>query len=143
MRVLFVCLANSCRSQMAEAWARARFPEGWEAQSAGLLTYPISRKTRAIMAEVGLSMNGQRPKSIDGLDLDRFDLVVTLSREAGKYLPRMADPERHWARPITDPMSAEGDPEDVREAFRAGREATRNIVDEVIAHGRDRGGRSD
>jgi protein-tyrosine-phosphatase len=142
MRVLFVCLANSCRSQMAEAWARERFPDGWEVQSAGLLTYPISRKTRAIMAEVGLDMEGQQPKSIDGLDLDRFDLVVTLSRDAGKYLPRLADPARHWARPITDPMSAEGDPETVREAFRAGREATRSIVDEVIAHGLGREDRS-
>lgn len=142
MRVLFVCLANSCRSQMAEAWARALFPDGWEAESAGLLTYPISRKTRAVMDEVGLSMAGQHPRSIDGLDLDRFDLVVTLSRDAGKYLPRLADPARHWARPIADPMQAEGDPEDVRAAFRAGREATRSIVDEVIAHGLGQGPRS-
>jgi len=137
MRVLFVCLANSCRSQMAEAWARHLFPEGWQVQSGGLLTYPISRKTTAIMAEAGLSMDGQHPKSIDGFDLDSFDLVVTLSRDAGKYLPALAVPDRHWRRPIADPMAAEGTPEEVRTAFRDGRERVRAIVDEVIDHGQD------
>ncbi|MEZ4386781.1 MAG: arsenate reductase ArsC [Candidatus Krumholzibacteriia bacterium] len=132
-RVLFVCMANSCRSQMAEAWARHLFPDGWQAESAGLLTYPISRRTRAVMAEVGLSLDGHEPRSIDGLDLDRYDLVVTLSREVGKYLPRLAHPERHWRRPIADPMSAEGTPDEVRAAFRNGRDRTRAIVEEVVA----------
>lgn len=136
MRVLFVCLANSCRSQMAEAWARHLFPADWEVLSGGLLTYPISRKTRAIMAEVGVSMDHQHPKSIDGFDLDSFDLVVTLSRDAARYLPQLADPERHWRRPIADPMQAEGTPEEVRAAFRCGRDRVRAIVDEVVAHGR-------
>lgn len=138
MKVLFVCLANSCRSQMAEAWAKHLFPEGWQAHSGGLLTYPISRKTQAIMAEVGVPMDGQHPKSIDGFDLDGFDLVVTLSRDAGKYLPGLAVPERHWRRPITDPMQAEGTPEEVRAAFREGRDRVRAIVDEVVAQGQDR-----
>jgi len=136
MRVLFVCLANSCRSQMAEAWARRLFPVGWEVSSAGILTYPISRRTRWVMEEAGVSMEGQSPKTVDTMDLDTFDLVVTLSREAGKYLPAMACAERHWARPISDPMSAEGTPDEVREAFRKGRERVRAIVEQVLAEGR-------
>jgi arsenate reductase len=133
MRVLFVCTANSCRSQMAEAWARRLFPTGWQVQSAGLLTYPISRRTRAVMEEVGLDMAGQAPKSIDEMELDSFDLVVTLGREAGQYLPALADPERHWRRPVADPMAAEGTPEEVRAAFRTGRDRVRAIVEEVVA----------
>jgi arsenate reductase len=133
MRVLFVCLANSCRSQMAETWARHLFPAGWEVQSAGIITHPIGRRTRAIMAEVGLDMAGQRTKSIDAIDLDAVDLVVTLSEDASRYLPPLAARSRHWHRPVPDPMSAEGHPEEVRSAFRQGRDRVRRIVDEVIA----------
>jgi len=134
VKVLFVCTANSCRSQMAEAWARHLFPDAWRVASAGLVTYPISRRTRAVMQEVGLDMAGQHPKTIDEVDLDGFDLVVTLSEEAGRYLPGLRSPQRHWPRPFADPMAAEGEPEQVREAFRSGRSRARAVVEEVLAH---------
>lgn len=139
MKVIFICTANSCRSQMAEAWARDLFPDHWEAASAGLLTYPISRRTAAVMQEVGLEMDSQYSKSIDTVDLDAFDLVVTLSDEAGSYLPALRDPGRHWHRPFADPMAAVGTPEEVRQAFREGREQARRIVHEVITALGDQG----
>ena len=132
MKVLFVCTANSCRSQMAEAWARHLYPADWTVQSAGLLTYRITAKTRAIMDEVGLDMAGQRPKLIDEVDLTDFDVVVTLSEEATKYLPALSPPTRHLKRPIDDPMSATGDPETVRAAFRRGRDEVRAIVQSLL-----------
>ena len=136
MNVLFVCTANSCRSQMAEAWAHRLFPAGWQAASAGLLVHPIGRRTRAIMAEVGLDLAHQYAKPIDAVDVDGFDLVVDLSAEAGRYLPPLRDPARLWRRPIPDPMEAEGAPEEIRAAFRAGRERARAVVLEVLAaHG--------
>ena len=134
MKVLFLCTANSCRSQMAEAWARHLFPAGWEVFSGGLLTYRITEKTRAVMAEVGLDMAGQKTKTFDRFDLDSFDLIVTLSQEVGMYLPPLADPTRHVRRPVDDPMSASGDPETVRAAFRRGRDEIRAIV-EAVAKG--------
>jgi arsenate reductase (thioredoxin) len=133
VKVIFICTANSCRSQMAETWARHLFPDDWNVASAGLLTYPISRRTEAVMQEVGLSTAGQHSQSIDEYDLDAFDLVVTLSDEAGNYLPALRDPSRHWHRPFADPMAAVGTPTDVREAFREGRQQARRIVQEVIA----------
>ena len=133
MRVLFLCTANSCRSQMAEAWARKIFPQGWEVASGGLLTYPITSKTRAVMAEVGLDMAGQETKTFDRFDLDSFDLVVTLSQEVATYLPALRHPERHVPRPILDPMAATGGPEEIREAFRQGRDETRRIVEAVVS----------
>ena len=128
MKILFVCTANSCRSQMAEAWARKLLPADWEVQSAGLLTYRITDKTRAVMAEVGLDMAGQYAKTIDKVDLDSFDLVVTLSKEAGQFLPALADPDRHRRCPIADPMSFRGDPEATRQDFRRGRDEVRDVV---------------
>ena len=127
MKVLFVCTANSCRSQMAEAWARELFPD-WEVCSAGLLTYRITDKTRSVMSEVGLDMAGQEPLSIDGVDLNSFDLIVTLSKEAGRYLPALNEPDRHRHRPVDDPMSFSGSPEETRTDFRRGREEIRQIV---------------
>ncbi|MBU0743451.1 arsenate reductase ArsC [bacterium] len=132
MKVLFMCTANSCRSQMAEAWARALFPDGWEASSAGLITYPITDRTRAAMAEVGISMEGQHTKSLDGLALDDFDLIVTLSRQATLFLPVLAHPERHLKCPIPDPMSATGSPEKIHAAFAAGRDRIREIVAGIV-----------
>lgn len=137
MRVIFLCTANSCRSQMAEAWARAVFPDGWEAASAGLLTYPIVENTRNAMAELGLDMDGQHSKSVDGVDLDAFDLVVTLSRQSTQFLPRLRDPSRHLARPLSDPMSARGAPDEVRAAFARARD---HIGELVIGLVRDHGG---
>ena len=132
MKVIFLCTANSCRSQMAEAWAGKLFPEDWQVSSAGLLTYRITKKTRAVMAEVGLDMAGQQTKTLDNFNLDDFDRVVTLSHEVGTYLPELADPARHLACPIEDPMSATGDPEEVRAAFRLGRERVRRIVQRLV-----------
>lgn len=133
MKVLFVCTANSCRSQMAEAWARQLFPAGWTAASAGLITHPIHDRTRAIMAEAGVPMDGQVSKSIDTQDLDAFDLIVTLSQEAGRFLPSLRDPARHRHRPMADPMSARGAPDEIREAYRAGRESVRKLVAGLVA----------
>jgi len=132
MKILFVCTANSCRSQMAEAWARHLFPEGWEVHSAGLLIYRITSRTRAAMKEVGVGMEGQKPKTFDRFNLDSFDRIVTLSEEARRYLPSLEHPDRHLPRPITDPMSARGTDEEVTEAFRQGREEIRKIVTSLL-----------
>lgn len=132
MNILFICTANSCRSQMAEAWAGRLFPAGWKVSSGGLLTYPITEKTRRVMTEVGLDMAGQQTKTFDQFDLDSFDLVVTLSNEAGRYLPVLAHPERHLRRPITDPMSCSGSSEEIEAAFRQGRDRVKAIVEEIV-----------
>lgn len=135
MNVLFMCTANACRSQMAEAWARHLFPAGWTVASAGLITHPIHDRTRAIMAEAGIAMDGQYSKSIDVHDLDAFDLIVTLSEEAGRFLPPLADPARHRHCPVSDPMAAKGSPEQIRAAYRAGRDAIGALVKDIATAG--------
>ena len=128
-----MCTANSCRSQMAEAWAGRLFPAGWTANSCGLVTYPIVEETRRAMAEVGLDMIGQTPQSLDEYDLDSFDLLVTLSSESNRYLPVLRDPGRHLAIPVEDPMSAKGTDDEIRKAFLAGRDRIRQIVQDIAS----------
>ncbi len=131
--ILFMCTANSCRSQMAEAWAHRLFPAGWTVNSCGLVTYRITAETRQALAEVGLDMEGQTPQSLDEYDLDSFDLIVTLSPEAGRFLPVLRHPGRHLACPVEDPMSATGSKEEIRQAFRIGRDKIRQIVLDVAS----------
>jgi len=133
MKIIFLCTANSCRSQMAEAWARHLLLRHWEIRSAGLLTYPISEQTRQVMAEVDLDLAGQHSKTLDGFDLDGFDLVVTLSENAGRFLPSLAEPDRHCHQPLADPMAATGSEAEVLQAFRAGRDEIRALVERIGA----------
>ena len=128
MRVLFVCMANSCRSQMAEGWARRLWPSDWEAHSAGLVTYPITAATREAMAEAGVDLAGQESKPIDLFWLGDFDLVVTLSEEAARFLPPLDDPTRHRHHPVDDPMAVRGEPAEIRAEFRRARDTIREIV---------------
>ena len=132
MRVLFVCTANACRSQMAEAWAKVLFPPEWSVASCGLFPHHVSARARWVMEEAGVSMDGQESKTFDKVDLDAFDLIVSLSEEAGRFLPEPAEPGRHVRVPIEDPVAAQGTPDEVREAFRTGREEVRAIVQAVV-----------
>jgi arsenate reductase len=78
-RVLFVCIGNSCRSQMAEAFARAYGADVIEVQSAG--TSPasiVAPLTKQILAERNLNIDGQFPKALDLMN-EPFDLVVNMS----------------------------------------------------------------
>jgi arsenate reductase len=134
IKVLFVCTANSCRSQIAEAWARRLWPGHMEAFSAGLVTYPISARTRETMAEVGISMVDHHSKTIDEFNLDDFDLVVTLSEESGRFLPLLRQPHRHLHDPIFDPMGATGSREQVTTLFRQARDRIRTLVEALEEH---------
>ena len=120
---------------MAETWAKHLFPDEWSVASGGLLTYRITDKTKFTMKEVGLEMTGQDTKTIDTHDLDSFDLVVTLSEEAGKFLPTLKDPSRHIRRAMKVSLSATADTETVRQAFRTGREHIKSIVQAIVDGG--------
>jgi len=81
-RVLFVCIGNSCRSQMAEALARAYGSDILTAHSAGLapagIVAPLTRRT---LTEKNISSEGQFPKALDAFSGERFDVVVNISGE--------------------------------------------------------------
>ena len=80
IRVLFVCIGNSCRSQMAEGFARHKYADVMEASSAGLFPAPIVQpETIACMEDVGISLDGQASKEIDAVDWKSTDLLVNMS----------------------------------------------------------------
>ncbi len=111
--VLFLCVANSARSQMAEALARTRFGDRVRVQSAGTQPSRVNPHAIAVMAERGVDMSGQHSKSVSTIDPATVDLVVTLCAEEICPLFLGAATRLHW--PIDDPASS--DPSISREEF--------------------------
>ncbi len=104
-RVLFVCLGNSCRSQMAEAFARAYGQGVWEVESAGLMPATIiAPPVREVMDEKGIELGDQFPKPLEWLQLETFNLIVNMS---GYPLPdTLGAPLRDWE--VEDPIGRNG-----------------------------------
>lgn len=88
MKVLFLCTGNSCRSQMAEGWARQLKAGAIEAYSAGIETHGLNDSAVRVMAEAGVDISGHRSKNVTELaDVD-FDAVVTVCGHAHETCPR-------------------------------------------------------
>ncbi len=99
-RVLFVCIGNSCRSQMAEAFARAYGSDVLSAHSAGLSPAMIIQPlTREVLLERNIRTDGQFPKDLQVVLRDTFDVVVNMSGER-LQIPRTRVIE--W--PVPDPI---------------------------------------
>ena len=128
-RVLFVCLGNACRSQMAEAFARA-YGEGlWEAESAGLMPATIiAPLTRQVMEEKKISLDEQFPTGLDEVNLADFDIVVNMS---GFEFPlKLRVPVREWR--VEDPMGRS------EKKFRKARDEIEKLVQVLAEEARAR-----
>ena len=87
IKVLFLCTGNSCRSQMAEGWARALKGDVIEARSAGIETHGLNPNAVAVMAEAGVDISGHRSKLLDDVKEVPFDYVVTVCGHAHETCP--------------------------------------------------------
>ena len=87
IKVLFLCTGNSCRSQMAEGWARHLKADVIDAYSAGIETHGLNPSAVKVMAEAGIDISGHRSKTIGNLPLIDFDYVVTLCGHANETCP--------------------------------------------------------
>jgi arsenate reductase (thioredoxin) len=87
LKVLFLCTGNSCRSQMAEAWARHLKGDSIEAYSAGTEPKGVDPLAVKAMAEVGIDISHQRSKSVAELGDIEFDYVITLCSDAQASCP--------------------------------------------------------
>ncbi|MDZ7761647.1 MAG: arsenate reductase ArsC [Desulfovermiculus sp.] len=87
MKVLFLCTGNSCRSQMAEGWARHLHGEKIDAASAGLIKHGVDPRAVKVMAESGVDISGQVSKTIEELPDKDFDVVITLCDSANESCP--------------------------------------------------------
>ncbi len=109
-RIVFVCLGNSCRSQMAEAWARHLGADRVEALSAGVRPLGfIASETKEVMAEKGIRLDGQRSKGLDAIDWTHVDILVNMSGFPGRDLvPEFSGQRLDWkvVDPYMDPLES-------------------------------------
>jgi arsenate reductase len=121
--LLFMCVANSARSQMAEGLARAMAPPGARVYSAGSAPSRLNPYAVRAMAELELDISGHHSKSVDDLDDDTRRAVTTvITLCAEEVCPVFPGPVRklHW--PLADPAAAAGTDEDMLASFRAARD---------------------
>lgn len=105
VRILFLCTGNSCRSQMAEGWARALLPGVVEPASAGLESHGLNPRAVEVMGEAGVDITGQRSKTLDDTEIRGadFDLVVTVCSDADERCPVFPGGSRVVHRGFDDP----------------------------------------
>ncbi|MCK8489411.1 arsenate reductase (thioredoxin) [Paenibacillus sp. MBLB2552] len=132
--IYFLCTGNSCRSQMAEGWAKTFLTDGWEVYSAGIEAHGLNPNAVKAMAEVGIDISGQTSDLIDMDRLNRADMVVTLCGDAADRCP-MTPPQvrrEHWG--FDDPARATGTDEEKWAVFQRVRdqigERIRRFADE-------------
>ncbi|MBI4490903.1 MAG: PAS domain-containing protein [Deltaproteobacteria bacterium] len=130
--ILFLCTANSCRSQMAEGFARVLAPKEIRVYSAGTEPKKVHPLAIKVMEELGIDISDQRSKGLEAVPLEKIDLVVTLCGEAAESCPTLAKmTERlHW--PLPDPASARGDEDSVLKTFREVRDEIRTRVKKLF-----------
>ncbi len=87
LKVLFLCTGNSCRSQMAEGWARHLKGDAIEAHSAGIETHGLNPRAVQVMAEAGVDISRHRSKHVDEVKHVPFDWVLTVCDHAHEHCP--------------------------------------------------------
>ena len=140
-RILFICVHNSARSQMAQAFANHEHGDVLVAQSAGLEPTALNPLAVEVMAEAGLDISAQTASSVFARYKagETYDYVITVCAEAETRCPVFPGIARrlHW--PFDDPEALGGDPAQRLEGARRIRDAVRRAVDTLAAEARSAG----
>jgi arsenate reductase len=128
-KILFLCTGNSCRSQMAEGWARHLKSDVIEAYSAGIDPTKINPRAIAVMREAGVDISIQSAKHIDRFVSIDFDYVVTLCDDARESCPVFGGKAGLLHRSFEDPSLAKGREEEIMAAFRKSRDDIRAFIE--------------
>jgi arsenate reductase (thioredoxin) len=130
--LLFLCTGNSCRSQMAEGYARALGAGRIEVQSAGIEAHGKNPRAIAAMAEDGIDIAAQESTRLTPPMLEWADVLVTVCGHADEHCPALPAGKRrlHW--PLEDPAKASGTEEQIRAQFRATRDEVKRRVQALL-----------
>ena len=103
LKIIFICRRNSCRSQMAEGWARKLRGDMFDAYSAGLEAGALDPRAVEAMREAGVDISGQKSKQLDILKAINFDLAVTVCGAGEGQCPAFAGGAARLHAPFDDP----------------------------------------
>lgn len=128
----FLCTGNSCRSQMAEGFAKKLLPTDWTVKSAGIEAHGLNPKAVKAMQEVQIDITMQTSDVIDPQILNQATLVVTLCGDAADKCP-VTPPHvkrEHWG--FTDPAKATGTEEEKWAVFQDVRDAIQKRIQDFV-----------
>jgi arsenate reductase len=118
--LLFLCVANSARSQMAEGLARVHAPHGWSVMSAGSNPGTLNPLAVAALREIGIDISHHRSKGLDDVPYASADVVITLCAEEVCPVAPGIGRKLHW--PLPDPAQVTGTEDERLAAFRKARD---------------------
>ncbi len=137
MNILFLCTGNSCRSQMAEGFARHIGRGQLSVMSAGLEAHGLNPRAAAAMQEIGIDISQQPSTVVDVTMLSSAEIVVTVCDHAKEHCPVVPGHVRqlHWS--FEDPAKALGTEAEIASIFRRVRDEiadkVRGLIGELIA----------
>ncbi len=127
-RVLFLCTANSCRSQMAEGIANHFLGDRLEAVSAGSEASFVNPRAIQVLREIGVDISDHRSKNLDEFSGQEFDYVITLCGDANEKCPLFFGGVARTHLGVRDPAKAVGSEEEVTAEFRKVRDEIKSIL---------------
>ena len=132
-KIMFLCTGNSCRSQMAEGFARELGKGLIDPYSAGIIAAGVNTRAIKAMNEIGIDISGQKSKEINEDLLRNMDSVITLCGNAEESCPYTPPSIRrsHW--PIKDPVGTIGTEEEIMKEFRRTRDEIKGKIEDLIA----------
>lgn len=135
-QILFLCVHNACRSQMAQAFVNQMAGDRFEAFSAGLEKGVIDPFTIQVMEEIGYDLEGHHSKLVDQyLSKEHLHYLVTVCQKAEDKCPTvwpgLLNERLYW--PFDDPADAEGSEGERLEVFRRVRDEIKEKVEEFLA----------
>jgi arsenate reductase len=132
LKVMFLCTANSCRSQMAEGIARYVGKGVIEPYSAGLFSFHVHTRAIEVMKEINIDISQQKSKGIDKKLLNTMDIIITLCGHAEHSCPTTPPGIKriHW--PINDPVGTVGSEQEIINAFRKTRDEIKEKIERFV-----------
>lgn len=129
LKILYLCTANSCRSQMAEGWTRAVHRGRIEAYSAGTKPDAVNQIAILVMKEAGIDISAHRSKAVSEFYGQKFDYVVTLCGSAKEECPFFPGAGKMVHAGFPDPAAATGSKDEILSEFRRVRDLIRAFVE--------------
>lgn len=133
-RVLFLCTANSCRSQMAEGIANHFQGNMVEAFSAGTEASSVNPRAIEVMREISIDISGHRSKNLDEFAGQRFDYVITLCGDANEKCPLYFGGVQRIHIGFSDPAKATGSETEILDEFRKVRDEIKETLVDFFEH---------
>ena len=129
--ILFLCTGNSCRSQMAEGWARDMHADRYQVVSAGIEAHGLNPRAVAVMKEAGVDISRQQSQRLEELADANFDAIVTVCGHADENCPTVPVGCLKLYVPFDDPPSLAREmasEEEVLECYRRVRDEIREMI---------------